>query len=86
MDGKLKCTKCHESCVECSGAANNQCTKCDSDKYVSKGKCFSCSENCLTCETSQDNCTSCKTTGTLKILDSTKCVEKCPEKKYQKTY
>ena len=82
MDDKLICIKCHESCVECSGPNKNQCKICDSDKYVSQGECFSCSKKCLTCETSQDNCLSCKTSGTLVVLDDKTCIEKCPDKKY----
>ncbi|ESU34700.1 Variant-specific surface protein [Giardia duodenalis] len=32
--GSGPCTKCHDDCATCSGAANNQCTSCKAGKYL----------------------------------------------------
>nr|CAB06038.1 variant-specific surface protein VSP4A1 [Giardia intestinalis] len=66
-----ECAACHSDCATCSGEANNQCTSCETGKYLKSNQCVeknTCNTNhypddtsmtCVACTVLDANCATC---------------------------
>ena len=62
---KQQCSKCHNSCRECSAPSETDCLSCLSDSFLSSGRCLKCeisqffdaeSKFCIPCHSSCSEC------------------------------
>jgi len=54
------CPVCDNSCDDCDGPSNYNCTKCPDGIYLFNGQCIDCNDNCATCYgTGVNNCLTC---------------------------
>ncbi|XP_062270960.1 extracellular matrix organizing protein FRAS1-like, partial [Scomber scombrus] len=87
---------CHESCSECSGPSQQECSSCSdpaallkngecvpdcsADFYSQEGVCYACDSSCASCFPDNPKCMSCPP-GTL--MHHGKCIPQCPTHHYQ---
>ena len=70
-------------CVECAEGYDfrigNKCVQeCPIGYYQDGINCYSCDSSCRSCSGTPDNCTSCKSQGSLPFLLGNKCIPECP--------